>query len=309
MDVIQRYLKETENRNSTQKQTVQLIIKARQGDQQAKNELIENYLRHVVTIARQYMNIGVLLEDLIQEGNMGLMIAIDKYDLENGAPFGSYSKFWIKQSIIRNCMHKRRLVRLPENISELLRTDRWKGGEDYKEFSIDLPFEDGGSLSEKLPDDEKMKFIADEESMLISKKVENILSFLKNRDAEVVKAHFGIGYEKPMDIEEIAELFSLTTTRINQILRISLKTLREFQETPIRKDLIHIISATYGTNEISIDVTRKVTEMINNKECVKSCNKLAGDPCKGIAKFLFIEYVLDKKTFNKKVSEGSYIKF
>lgn len=309
MDITQLYLKELKNNQSTQDQTIELIIKSRQGDAQAREKLTENYLLHVVKIAREYMNMGVILNDLIQEGNMGLITAIEKYDLDNGAPFGSYSRYWIKQAIIRNCMHKKRLVRLPENISELIRTDRWKGGNDYKEFSIDMPYEDGSSFSDNLPDESNIKFIQDEESLILTKKVESILSFLRERDAEIVKAHFGIGREAPLELEEIAELFGLTTTRINQILRNSLKILRESQESPIKKESIEIISATYGTNEFSIDVTEKVTKMITDKEHIKSCNKLAGDPCKGVAKFLFIEYMIDGKTFKKKVNEGTYVKF
>ena len=116
--------------------------------------------------------------------------------------------------------------------------------------------------------------------------------------------------ENCLEIEEIAELFGLTTTRINQILRMSLKALRETHQNPdVKRDVITIISATYGTDEVSIDVTEKVQTMVENKECVKSCNKLAGDPCKGVHKFLFVHYTLDGVTFNKKISEGSYLKF
>lgn len=309
MDINQQYLKELENKNSTQEKTIELIILARTGNLKARDELLENYLLHVYKVAREYSNMGVPIGDLVQEGNLGLITAVDKYDLENGAPFGSYSKYWIRQGIIRNCMHKRRIVRLPENISELIRTDRWKGSKDYKEFSIDMPYDDGGSFSDKLPSEDSHTFLEKEEATIMGKKVENILSFLKNRDAEVVKAHFGIDREEALSVEEIAELFGLTTTRINQILRNSLKMMRESQEKSPRRDLVQIISATYGTDEISIDVTKQITEMLENKECIKSCNKIAGDPCKGIAKFLFIQYRIDGQSFSKKFGEGSYVNF
>ena len=309
MDANQRYLKELENRNSTQEKTLELILKARKGDEKARTELIENYLLHVYKIAREYMNKGVPLEDLVQEGNMGLLTALDKYNTENGAPFGVYSRFWIKQSIIRNCMHKRRVVRLPENISELMRTDRWKGSQDYKEFSIDMPYEDGGSFSDKLPSHDNLSFLEKEEAQIVNKKIESILSFLKKRDAEIVRAHFGIGIEKPMEIEEIAELFSLGTTRINQILRNSLKIMRKSQSKSFQKNSLQIISATYGIDEASIDVTDIISEMVENNEHIKCCNKLAGDPCKGVAKFLYIQYSLDGKMMTKKVKEGFYVNF
>ena len=308
MDAAQIYVKELENKNSTQENTIVLMTKARNGDERAKNELIENYLLLVVKIARQYINMGVPLEDLIQEGNSGLMVAYEKYDITNGAPFGSYSKFWIKQSIIRNCMHKKRMVRLPENISELLRTDRWKG-QDYKEFSIDVPYEDGGSFSDSLADEENDSYAQSEETMIINKKIEGILSFLKKRDAEVVKAIHGIGMVKPLDIEEAANAFSLTTTRINQILRNSLNTLRESQTKPIKKGALTIISATYGTESNSICVIDVINEMISNNDCIKSSNKLGGDPAKGVAKHLFLQYSLDGQRYVRRFSEGSYVKF
>lgn len=309
MNVNQKYLKELKNRNSTQEKTIELIIKARNGDENARTELVENYLLHVYKIAREYINMGVPLEDLIQEGNIGLLTALDKYNIKKGASFGVYSRFWIKQSIIRNCMHKRRIVRLPENISELMRTNRWKGSQDYKEFSIDVPYEDGSLFSDKLPSYDNFSFLEEEEAQIINKKIKLILSFLKKRDAEVVKAYYGIGIEKPMDIKEIAEFFSLSTTRINQILRNSLKIMRELQKKTLKKNSLKIIYATYGTDEVSIDVTDIISNMVKNNKHIKSCNKIAGDPCKGVKKFLYIQYFLDGKMMTKKVKEGFYVNF
>ena len=309
MDITKLYLKELENTNSTQEETVELIIRARNGDNEARETVLKNYLLHVVKIAREYINMGVPLADLISEGNLGLINAMEKYDIENGATFGSYSRYWIKQSIIRNCMHKKRIVRLPENISELLRSDRWKGSSDYKEFSIDMPYEDGGTLADKISDDYDNPFSQKEESLILKNKVENILSFLKKRDAEIVKAIYGIGREKPLDIEEAAELFSLTTTRINQVLRSSLKILRESQEKPEVKATLKIISAYYGVDESSINVTKEVTEMVQNEKCIKVGNKLAGDPCKGVPKHLFVKYTVGDKSYFKKFSEGSIVTF
>lgn len=465
MDVTQVYLNELTNRNSTQEKTIELIKRARRGDEKARQEVIENYLLFVVKISKGYIHLGIPEKDIIQEGNMGLITALEKYDLYKGiisakhlyakafaldssnihaqnqileidtmlvregekpdnefikkgdiffglkqynqakqayensldeklngyarskiaeidgileaekmksnytdlkssygvltlsfleldpdaetyedeskkfeeetvkfnsakslvedklianlieeadescnacAPFGSYSKFWIKQSIIRNCMHNRRLVRLPENRSELMRQGRWKG-EEHSEFSIDMPYEDGGSLSDKLPDFKEMDFLVEEENNIMSSKIEKILSYLKKRDCEVIKAHFGIGHKKPLDIKEIAELFGLTTTRINQIIRNSLKTLREVEGKPM--ETLEIVSATYGSDEFSIDVTNEIISMIEEGKIIKSSNKIAGDPCKGTFKYLFVEYTSEGKLYYKKFSEGSYVNF
>ena len=309
MDSISIYLKELKNRNSTQKQTVELITEARQGDEKSKRKVIENYLLYVVKIAREYMNKGVPYEDLISEGNLGLLKAIDKYDINNGSTFGSYSKFWIKQSIIRNCMHNKRIVRLPENISELLRTDRWKGSQEYKEFSLDISQEDGYSLVDKLHDEENIKFITKEEEKILCNKVQRILSFLNKRESEIIHLYYGIGTEAPMGIQEIAVKFNLTTAMVNKIIRDSMKKLRDSQKTNYNRDSFKIISAFYGSEKIRIDVTNKITSMLKNNESIKSCNKLSGDPCKGIPKFLFINFSVGENTFTKRISEGSYVKF
>lgn len=313
MDTLQIYLKELKNRHSTQEETIKLIIKSRNGDQKAKDELIENYLLFVYKEARKFINMGVPLGDIVQEGSMGLLIAADKYDIENGAPFGSYSRYWIRQSIIRNCMHKKRIVRLPENISELLRTDRWKG-QDYREISIDLPYEDGGSFSDTLADDVVDNTFVSEEEAIMKQKVENILSTLKKRDADVVREMYGIGVVKPEETDDqakqrVAKMFNISTTRVSQIVKSSLNTMRESQVSTNRKSDIRIISAAYGSEEVSIDVTSLVTVMLENNELVKSSNKLAGDPCKGTPKHLFVKYTMDGKSISKKFSEGSYLKF
>lgn len=310
MEATQIYLKELENKNVTQAQILALIIKARNnGDENAREEVLKNYLLHVVKIAREYMNMGIPLGDLISEGNIGLIKAFEKYDVENGATFGSYSKFWIRQSIIRNCMHKRRIVRLPENISELIRTDRWKGSSDYKEFSMDVPSEDGSSYHDKFASDDISAIFQKEETLLIKNKVKNLLSCLDTREAQIVKDFFGIDIEAPLELNEIALKFSLTTTRISQIVRNSLNAVRDNQQNSSFRPAITVLSASYGSEETSIDITEYVIDMVANNKNIKSCNKIAGDPCRGTAKFLFVQYEQDGKILTKKTSEGSYVKF
>ena len=306
--IIKTYMKELKNTNSTQEETLNLILKTRQGDEFSRETLIRNYLLLVVKVARQYDNMGVPLSDLISEGNMGLMTAIEKFNPEKGI-FSSYAQIWIKQSIIRNCIHKRRLVRLPENISELMRSDRWNGI-NYREFSIDTPNEDGDSMAEDIADSSEFSAFVREDEMMLKNKAERILSFLHSRDAEIVKFSYGIGRE-PLDISEIAELFDLSTTRINQILRNSIKKMRiEYNSLSgsDEKD-IEIISAIYGTEDKNVDVTDCVVDLHLAKENIKSSNKLGGDPCPGFTKTLVIQYVFDKKLIKKSFIEGSLVKF
>ena len=310
MDALAIYLKELKNDHSNKEESIELIKKARSGDENAKEQLIKNYLLLVVKVAREYMNMGVMLEDLISEGNVGLLNALEKFDESKGA-FSTCAKIWIKQSIIRNCMMKKRIVRLPENISNLMKDDRWKGL-NYREISLDLPSEEGTSLGEKIADSTPTADIfTKEEDMLLKKKVENILSFLSKRDSEIVKACYGIGLEKPMDVEEIAEQYNLTTTRINQILRTSLKqmkiTICESPDSTVKK--VEIILAVYGSDDKFIDVSEKVIDLYSKDENIKSSNRLGGDPCFGTVKQLTITYIYDNETKTKSFKEGTIVKF
>ncbi len=304
------YIKELKNEGSTKEETLELIKLARSGDEKAREQVIKNYLLLVVKVARHYMNMGVPLGDLIAEGNVGLMNALEKFDPSRGAPFSTCAKQWIKQSIIRNCMHNRRIVRLPENVSELMRTNRWQGSS-YSEISIDTPNEEGDTMAENIPDIFVDNCIRKEEDILLKQKVEKILSFLKGRDAEIVKACYGIGMNEPMEVSEAAEKFDLTTTRVNQILRNSLKVMKVAHDSlpESKTKQVEIVSAHYGTEDNCIDVTDKVTDLYLSKENIKSSNKLGGDPCPGVAKKLTVQFIFEDELLTKSFNEGSFIKF
>ncbi len=310
MDTLKTYMKELKNNNSTQAHTIELFEQVKNGCEKAKSELICNYLRLVVKIAKGYENKGVDLADIISEGNVGLLKAVEKYDPTKGA-FSSYATTWIKQSIIRNCMMNRRVVRLPENISNLMATDRWKGI-NYKEFSIDTPNDEGDTMADDIADHGAGNTpFYNEESVILKNKIERILSFLQDRDAEIVKACYGIDREKPLEVVEAAELFNLSTTRINQILRNSLKKMRvnnnHLPEIETKK--VEIVSAKYGIDDKTVDVTDIVVDLYLANENIKSCNRLGGDPCPGVTKILTIQYILNDTLLTKTFSEGSIIKF
>jgi len=311
MDQITKiYVKELKNNHSTHDETLKLIEKIRQGDEKARDLLISNYLLAVVKIANQFKFTGIPLGDLISEGNIGLMTAIEKFDPSKGN-FFTYARFWIEQAIRRNCYFKKGVVKLPENVIELMRSDRWKGL-NYREFSIDLPNDEGDSMAESIADTSDFDpFNRKEESAALKNKVERILSFLHSRDAEIVKACYGIDREEPMEIPEVAELFNLSTTRICQILRSSIKKIRiDYNNLPEAKvKEVEIVSAKYGTEDNSVDVTDKVVDLYLANEIVKSGNKLGGDPCPGIIKALTVQYIYQETLLVKTFSEGSIVKF
>lgn len=312
MEAINVYLKGLKNKKSNNQETLELLKLARSGDDKAKETLVENYLLLVFKIAKSYINKGVDIADLVSEGNVGLLKAVEKYDMESNSIFSSYAKIWIKQSIIRNCFHDNRVVKLPENVSELIRTDRWEGPS-YSQISIDLPNEEGDSLSECISDNDSDNFsyFQDEESMLMKNKVERILSFLQSRDAEIVKACYGIGMENPMDVEDVAELYGMTTTRVKQILKDSLKKIRiahdELPESNTKQ--VEILSAVYGDGDDIVTVTDKVIELYTKKDIIKVSNKLGGDPCPGVKKSLTVYYDYEGQFLKKSFTEGSVVKF
>jgi len=305
------YAKELVNNNSTQQETLALIDRMRSGDDNARELLIKNYLRLVLKIARSYMNKGVPLADLVSEGNFGLMTAIEKYDPVKGV-FSSHAQIWIRQSILRNCMMKQSLIRLPENRLHDMMADRWKGPA-HREISIDTPNDEGDTMADdiaELPDSTYIPF-QNEESFILKNKIERILAFLPGRDAEIVKACYGIDREKPLEVVETAELFQLSTTRINQILRNSLKKMRiTHNKLPESKEKeVEIVNAKYGIDGNSFDVTDKVTDLYLDKENIKATNRLGGDPCPGVAKILTIQYIYNDTLLTKSFSEGSVVKF
>jgi RNA polymerase sigma factor (sigma-70 family) len=309
METLNIYLKQLKNEHSTEANTVELFEKAKNGDDKAREQIIKNHLLLVVKEARKFANRGVPMADLIGEGNCGLIKALDKFDPSKGV-FSTHALNWIRASIIRNCMHNNRIVKLPENVSELMRTDRWKG-ENYGEVSIDMTNDEGDTLADDIPDTTDFDPFVDEESIIKKNKVERLLSFLKSRDADILKDCYGIGLDEELTTEEVAEKYGLTTTRVNQIKAQSSKLIRTtYNELPESNCTeVEIISAKYGANTSFIDVTEKVLDLYLNNENVKCSNRLGGDPIPGVKKQLIVEYIFDGDILKRSFSEGSVVKF
>ena len=228
-DIIKSYFKEIKDNRGLDKATTHTVaLKAQSGDARSLDILIKNHLLLVAKIARQYSNKGVEFADLIAEGNAGLLKAVEKWNPNKGASFTTCASWWIKQSIIRNCMHANRIVRLPEHVSELMRTNRIDFT--YGEVNIDQPNSEGNTLAESLPDEEKDIFI-DEQTMAMKNLVKRFTSHLKPKEKQVIELHFGLNGQDEQDVKEIAEQLSLTTTRINQLLRSSMKKMQELKNS------------------------------------------------------------------------------
>ena len=237
---------------------VKLTQRIKSGDIDARNKLVIANLRFVVSVAKQYQNQGLSLEDLINEGNIGLIRAAEKFDETRGFKFISYAVWWIRQSILQALEEQTRIVRLPQNqvgiqkkigqanmefeqkhgrlpssdeLSEMLSLSASKIEElikvSGKHVSVDAPFADGedGSLLDVLPnnDSPRADSVLNKESL--SKEIDRALMQLYDREREIVKLFFGIGCQE-MSLEEIGDKFDLTRERVRQIKEKAIRRLK-----------------------------------------------------------------------------------
>ncbi|KPM49593.1 sigma-70 family RNA polymerase sigma factor [Jiulongibacter sediminis] len=244
----------------TPDEEVTLAQKIREGDQLSLERLTKANLRFVVSVAKQYQNQGLSLGDLINEGNLGLIKAAQRFDETRGFKFISYAVWWIRQSILQALAEQSRIVRLPLNrvgslnkiskkFSELEQQfEREPSPEELAEVleitsnevvdtmkisgrhvSVDAPFVQGeeNSLLDVLENDLEEK--PDQELMndSLRREVLRALSTLTQREAEVIMYYFGLNGEQAMTLEEIGEKFNLTRERVRQIKEKAIRRLRQ----------------------------------------------------------------------------------
>lgn len=237
---------------------VELAQKIKKGDKAALEKLIKANLRFVVSVAKQYQNQGLSLPDLINEGNLGLIRAAQKFDETRGFKFISYAVWWIRQSILQALAEQSRIVRLPLNqvgslnkiTKEMARfeqeNERRPSTEELAErldmsvdkisdaiqvsgrpISVDAPFVEGedNSLLDVLTNDDSPMADADLNKESLSKEVDRALKQLYDREREILKMFFGIGCQE-MTLEEIGAKFDLTRERVRQIKEKAIRRLK-----------------------------------------------------------------------------------
>lgn len=248
---------------------IKLANRIAEGDQSAKNELVEANLRFVVSLARHYQGCGLSYQDLIQEGNIGLIKAAEKFDVSKGFRFSTYASWWVKQALSRAIADQSRTIRIPvhmtENINKFKKTERELLSQLNREPKI-KEIADAMGISEKqakeiqsyiveptsldiqVGDDDNTtigSFIEDThfinpESAYIKESngdvVNAVLDTLSDREANILRLRFGIGGKKAMTLEEVGKEYGLTRERIRQIEAKALRKLRHPSRANILKE-------------------------------------------------------------------------
>ena len=268
LDGVKAYLKSIGNHPRLNfEEEKELSAKALTGDKEAVNHLVECNLKLVVPIAKRYTGCGLPLLDLIQEGNLGLIKAAEKYDGSKGWRFSTYATYWIRQTISRALGDQSRTIRIPANMVELLSKVKKASAELTQSLrrdptdqeiadklnieldkvqtvmdiaqattSLDTPVDDDGETSmgdliaDTSTENPYQNMVAEANRQI----VESVLSTLSSKEAEILRMRFGIGSDRPMTLEEVGKHYGVTRERIRQVENKAIRKLRN----PIRARML-----------------------------------------------------------------------
>ncbi len=288
---LQTYLKEINKVNLlTAEEERELALRIISGDMDAREKMIQANLRLVVSIAKNYTNRGLSLMDLVEEGNIGLLKAVERFDPGEGCRFSTYATWWIKQAIRRALTNTVKTVRIPSYMVELV--SKWNSASAFltdklgrhptkkeiaKEMNLSedsinaiitairtsnmmtqsLSLEESRSLSEiiedsntKTPDD----VVLNDQEIL---KISELLNVINERDANIIRMRFGIGYDNPMTLKKISKKVGLTRERVRQIQNEALKELYAFMNKERPDEIREMIQNRKRSRRRNTKKTRK----------------------------------------------------
>jgi RNA polymerase primary sigma factor len=253
------------------KETVRAIEKGEAEANEAKSEMVKANLRLVISIARRYLNRGLQFLDLIQEGNIGLMKAVDKFEYQRGYKFGTYATWWVRQAITRAIADQARTIRIPVHMNDIInklnRTSRTlvqqMGREPTLEeiaekmgmsldkvqkvfkiakrpISLETPMgeEEDGRLEDLIEDKEMISPQDAAISSNMAKRIQKVLSTLNEREEKILRMRFGIGEKHDHTLDEVGQVFELTRERIRQIEEKALRKLKHSSRADKLKSFI-----------------------------------------------------------------------
>jgi len=263
MEALKTYLKEIRIIPLlTAKEEVQLGRRVQKGDERARKAMIRANLRLVISIAKRYMYLGIPFLDLIEEGNLGLMKAVDKFDPKKGFRFSTYGAWWIKQAITRSISEQGKMIRVPVYMNELI--TKWKKTKEQLAHKLKrTPTDDDIAKKMKLPPDKKeqitfwlvtttssldapvgeesesdiMDLVEDEtsiqpdskiEHLLDKERVANLMDIMTDREKEILDMRFGLADKHSHTLAEVAKKLGVSRERVRQIEEAALKKLKKF---------------------------------------------------------------------------------
>lgn len=271
-DTVQMYLKEIGRVELlTAEEEIELAERIKQGDEEARRKMVEANLRLVVSIARRYVGRNVLLLDLIQEGNMGLMRAIDKFDPSKGFKFSTYATWWIRQAITRAIADQGRTIRVPVHMVERINKQRQVSRsllqdmgreptpEEIADFmgvsvdqveqtmkaahepiSLETPIGDetNSNLSDFIQDKESIAPAEAAASQILKEQMNDVLDMLTDREERVLRLRFGLDDGRARTLEEIGNKLGVTRERIRQIQLQAIRKLRHSNHSEHLRDYL-----------------------------------------------------------------------
>lgn len=265
MEALKTYLKEIRNIPLlTAEEEISLSRKIKKGDEQARKQMIQANLRLVINIAKRYMRLGTPFLDLIEEGNLGLMKAVEKFNPRKGFRFSTYAAWWIKQAITRSISEQGKMIRVPVYMNDLIakwrktkerlsqKSKRSPNDEEIAKklkipkeklsqinfwmststSSLEAPLgEDSeGKVSDLIEDTASLQPDVEIEHLLDKERVENLLEIMNEREREVLDMRFGLENKKTHTLAEAAKKLGLSRERIRQIEATALAKIRKFVE-------------------------------------------------------------------------------